>query len=104
MATKTASPVDHLRQAIVELSQAREGASHEVREHIDTAMQRLRDATDDLSERALDQATEFQEALESAGEDLRIELGRRGVRAQCSMSALTEISAEIRRCKAELTS
>jgi hypothetical protein len=104
MATKTASPTDHLRQAIDELAQAREGASHQVREHIDTAMQRVRDATDDLHARARDQATEFQEALESAGEDLRIELGRRGVRAQRSVSALTDISAEVRRRKAELTS
>ena len=104
MATKTTSPTEHLRQAIDELGQAREGASQQVREHIDAATQRVRDAADDLGSRARDQATEFQEALESAGEDLRIELGRRAVHAQRSVSALTEMSTEIRRRKAELTS
>jgi hypothetical protein len=102
MPTKTVSPADHVRQAIDELDQARGGASQQVREHIDTALRRLRDATDDFAAHARDEASDFQDALESAGEDLRIELGRRAVRAQRSLSGLNEISAEIRRRKAEL--
>jgi vacuolar-type H+-ATPase subunit H len=104
MATKTVNPADHVRQAIDELDQARDGASQQAREHIDTALQRLRDAADDLGTRARDQMSEFQDALESAGEDLRIEFGRRAVRAQRSTSALMEIGAEVRRRKAELSS
>ena len=103
MPTKTASPAVHVRQAIDELDQARDGASQQVRDHIDVALQRLRDVTDDLAAHARDQASEFQDALESAGEDLRVELGRRAVRAQRSVSGLNEISAEIRRRKTELT-
>ena len=104
MTTKTASPADHVRQAIDELDQAREGASQQAREHIDTALHRLRDAADDLGARARDQMSDFQDMLESAGEDLRIELARRAIRAQRSSSALTEISAEVSRRKAELIS
>lgn len=104
MATKTVSPADHVHQAIDDLDQARVEASQQVRDQIDAAITRLRDAADDLGTRARDQMGEFQEVLESASEDLRIELARRAVHAQRSVSALTEISAEVRRRKAELTS
>ena len=51
---------------------------------------------------ARDQTAEWQTALESAGDDVLRELGRRAVRAQRSPAALKDLSDEIRRRKAEL--
>ena len=103
MATKTITPVDHVKHAIDELDLARNGASDQTRERIDEVLAWLRDAADDLGTRAKDTAAEWQATLEAAGEDLRLEFGRRAVRAQQSTEALSEISAEVRHRKTELT-
>jgi hypothetical protein len=60
-------------------------------------------AADDLRHRGQDQAGDWQQTLEHAGEDLRVELGRRGVRAQSSPEALKDLAGEIRKRQAELT-
>lgn len=105
MATKTAavSPVDHVRKAIDELDEARAEAGQQARERIDSTIDRLRELAGDLSTRMKDQAGEFQDMLESAPDDLRLEFGRRVVRAQRTPEALTALAGEVRRRKAELT-
>ena len=105
MATKTAAarPVDHVRKAIEELDEARTEVGQQARARIDAAIERLREVTNDLGARVKDQAGEFQEMLDDAGDDLRLEFGRRAVRAQRTPEALTALAGEVRRRKAELT-
>ena len=57
----------------------------------------------DLRGRAEDEAHDFQSSLDRASEHLRVDLGLRAVRAQGSTEALTHLSSEIRKRKAELT-
>ncbi len=98
----TASTLDHLQHAATELDKAREQANHDVAHNIDAALTRIREAADDVRHRAQGQAGDWQEALEHASDDLRVELGRRGVRAQSSPEALKELAGEIRKRQAEL--
>jgi hypothetical protein len=70
---------------------------------LDQAADRIREFASELRSRADDEIHEFQSALDRAGEQLRVELGRRAIRAQGSPQALTQLSAEIRKRKAELT-
>ncbi len=98
----TASTLDHLQHAVKELGKARGQAGHDVAHNIDAALTRIREAADDVRHRAKDQAGDWQDTLEHAGEDLRVELGRRSVRAQSSPEALKELAGEIRKRQAEL--
>jgi hypothetical protein len=98
----TATTLDHLQHAATELDKARGQATHDVVHNIDAALTRIREAAADVRHRATDQAADWQETLEGAGDDLRVELGRRGVRAQSSPEALKELAGEIRKRQAEL--
>lgn len=100
----TESTLDHLQHAAKELDEARGQAGHDAVSNIDSALKRVRDAAADVRHRAQDQAGDWQETLEQAGDDLRLELGRRGVRAQTSPEALAELSGEITKRQAELVS
>jgi signal transduction histidine kinase len=105
--TPTPEPVkkgsgDYLLQALEDLGRAREQAQEEARTHIDSAVDRIRDAKNDLSTRARDEADDLQSRLDSASEDLRRELGRTAVRAQRTPEALTAMQAEIRDRKRKL--
>jgi hypothetical protein len=97
------SAVDHLQEALSSLDQARTAASGELRDQIDEATDRVREAVDDLRGRAGDELREIEDSLDRASDHLIVELGLRGVRAQRSTEALTKLSAEIRKRKAELT-
>jgi hypothetical protein len=46
---------------------------------------------------------DFESSLDRASDHLRVELGLRAIRAQGNTEALTQLSPEIRRRKAELT-
>ena len=93
---------DRLKDAVEDLDKARDQAGQQAKEGIDSAIARIREAASELGDRARDQTGEWQSALESAGDDLLRELGRRAVRAQRSPAALKDLSDEIRRRKAEL--
>lgn len=93
---------DRLKDAVEDLDKARDQAGHQAKESIDSAIARIREAASEIGDRARDQTGEWQSALESAGDDLLRELGRRAVRAQRSPAALKDLSDEIRRRKAEL--
>ena len=99
----TASTLDHLQHAATDLDKARGKASQDVSDNIDAALTRIREAADDVRNRAKDQAGDWQETLEQAGDDLRVEIGRRSVRAQTSPAALKELTGEIRKRQAELS-
>lgn len=99
----TMGSVEHLQEAIGEIDKARQSAQGEARGHLDRATDRLRTLASDMRERAGDEAHDFQSSLDRASEHLRIDLGLRAVRAQGSTEALTELSSEIRKRKAELT-
>ena len=98
----TATTLDHLQHAAKDLDKARGQAGQDVVHSIDAALKRIREAADDVRHRAQDQAGDWQETLEHAGDDLRVELGRRGVRAQSNPDALEELREEISKRRAEL--
>ncbi len=99
----TASTLDHLQHAATDLDKARGKASQDVADNIDAALTRIREAADDMRSRAKEQTDDWQQTLEQAGDDLRVEIGRRSVRAQTSPEALKELTSEIRKRQAELT-
>lgn len=94
--------LDYVQKAIEDLDKARKSAGEELRKTIDTAMERLRKATSDMRSRAGDEAADFEEVISRASEEVRRDLGRRAVHAQQTPEALTELSSEIRKRKAEL--
>ncbi len=100
---KHTTTLDHLQHAATELDKARGQASHDVTSNIDAALTRIREAADDVRHRAQDQVTDWQETLEHAGADMRVDLGRRAVRAQSTPEALAELTGEIEKRQAELT-
>jgi hypothetical protein len=66
-------------------------------------MERLRDAGKQLGARSQDQAGEQQKALDAAADDGLRDLGLMTIRAQHSPEALTELSAEIRKRRSQLS-
>lgn len=98
---KTAT--DRIQEVIGDVDKARQSAQGEARTRLDHAAERLRELASDVRERTEDEVREFQESLDRASEHLRVELGLRAIRAQSSTEALTKLSAEIRKRKAELT-
>lgn len=97
------SPVDYLQGALDELSKARERAGGDIREGIDSAIERTRDAMKEAGSDAQTQVTDWRTSLEKASDEVRRELGVLAVRAQRSPEALRAMSAEIRKRKTELT-
>jgi hypothetical protein len=97
------SPVEYLQGALEELGKARERAGGEIRDGIDSAMERTRDAMKEAGSEAQTQVSDWRGSLEKASEDVRRELGILAVRAQRSPEALRAMSAEIRKRKTELT-
>jgi hypothetical protein len=97
------SPVEYLQGALEELGKARERAGGEIRDGIDSAMERTRDAMKEAGSEAQTQVSDWRGSLEKASEDVRRELGIMAVRAQRSPEALRAMSAEIRKRKTELT-
>lgn len=95
--------IDHVQAAIAEIGKARQSAQGEARTQLDRATDRLGTLASDLRGRAEDEADDFQSSLDRASEHLRVDLGLRAVRAQGSTEALTHLSSEIRKRKAELT-
>jgi hypothetical protein len=96
------SSLDSLQQALDDLDSAREQAQHEVRASIDAAVDRIRDARNDLTTRAHHEAGDLQSRLEHASEEVRREIGRTAIRAQRTPDALTAMQAEIRDRKRKL--
>ena len=96
------TPVDYVQEAIGDIKKARESAAGEAGDQLDRAADRLREVASDLRVRAEDEVREFQSALDRASAQLRVELGRRAIHAQGSTAALTQLSAEIRKRRAEL--
>lgn len=97
------SPVEYLQGALDELGKARDRAQGDIREGIDSAIERTRDAMKDAGSEAQTQVADWRSSLEKASEDVRRELGVLAVRAQRSPEALRTMSAEIRKRKTELT-
>ena len=97
------SAVDRLQQATGDVERMTERASGDLRKNLDDAVGRMRDIAADLRKRAEDEATDLERTLEEATEDVRREVGRRAVRAQGSLEALSEMSAEIRRRRSQLS-
>ena len=95
--------VDYLEAALKDLGRARDKGGEEIRSSIDSAMDQIRDATRELGSRGQDQVSEWQKTLEGAAADAACEFGRIAIRAQRSPEALTELSREIRKRRAQLT-
>jgi uncharacterized protein YicC (UPF0701 family) len=102
-ARRQPSSLDYIQKALDDLDKARGRASDELRESIDSAIERLRHAASDLRSRAEDETSQWQQSLDRASEDVRRELGRRAVRAQRTPDALTELSTEIRKRRSQVS-
>jgi gas vesicle protein len=111
-ATKTApkpatgdgrSPSEYLKGALDELTKARERASGDIRDGIDSAIERTRAAMKDTGGDVHEQVSDWRSSLDKATDDVRRELGILAIRAQRSPEALRAMSAEIRKRKAEIS-
>jgi hypothetical protein len=100
--TSTRTPVDHLQDALEDLNRAREQAGEDVSASIDSARERITDASEELSDRGQGQLKDWREQFGSAADDALRELGRWAIRAQRSPEALTELSKEITKREAEV--
>jgi hypothetical protein len=100
---KDGAALDALQDAISDLDEAGRRAGGELRGQIEAITERLRGAAADLRDRATAQTKDFESSLERASEHLKVELGLRAIRVQDSPEALRQLSAEIRKRKAELT-
>ena len=103
VAKKGKSSLDYLQLALNDLDKARAQAQEEARVSIDEAVDRIREAAQELRGKAAEPARDFEERLEQVSEEARRELGKMAVQAQKSPEALAELSAEIRQRKHALT-
>ena len=97
-----ATPLEHLQHALEDLGRAREGASEQARDRIDAATDSVRDAATTFRSRAEELIAQWEEMLQREADDVLVELGKVAVRSQRSPGALRELSAEIRRRRAEI--
>lgn len=97
-----ATTLEYLQKAIEDIDHAREHASKDMRSSLDSAVDRMKDIAGDLRKRAEDEAADFQKTIEDTTEEMRRELARRAIRAQRSPDALKDLSAEIKKRKADL--
>ena len=97
------APVDYLQDALHDLDKAREKATDEVAASIDSAKERITDARADLAERRDERLQDWREQLSGAADDALCEFGRWAIRAQRSPEALTELSKEIAKRKAQVS-
>jgi len=97
------APMDHLQDALEDLDKAREQATDEVSGKIDSARDRINEAREDMSGRGHDQLAEWREQLETAADGALEELGRWAIRAQRKPEALDELSKEITKREAEVS-
>jgi len=110
-ATKTArkpatrdghSPAEYLQGALDDLNKARERATGDIRDGIDSAIERTRDAMKEAGTDAQEEVSHWRSSLDKATDEVRRELGV-AVRAQRSPEALRAMSAEIRKRKTEIS-
>lgn len=85
-----------------ELTKARERATGDIRQGIDSAIDRTRAAMKEAGAEAQDQISDWRGTLEKSTDEVRRELGILAVRAQRSPEALRAMSAEIRKRKTEV--
>ena len=97
------SRAGYLQGTLDELGQARERARGDIRDGIDSAIERTRDAMKDAGSEAQTQVADCRSSPEKASDDVRRELGILAVRAQRSPKSLRAMSGEIRKRKTELT-
>ena len=97
------APVDYLQDALHDLDKAREKATDEVAASIDSAKERITDARSDLAERRDERLQDWREQLSDAADEALCEFGRWAIRAQRSPEALTELSKEITKRKAQVS-
>lgn len=103
-AKRQKATADYLQDALEDLGKARDKAGEEVGARIDSAVERIKEAREDLTEQGRDQLSEWKHDLESAAEDARRELGLFAVRAQRTPEALDDLSEEITKRKAAVGS
>jgi hypothetical protein len=97
-----ATPLEYLEHALEDLGRAREGAGEQARDRIDAATDSARDAAPTFRSRAEELISQWEEMLQREADDVLVDLGKLAVRSQRTPGALRELSAEIRRCKADM--
>lgn len=96
------SSSERFQDALKDLDEARQRATGDARDAIDAATDRVREIAKDAADRAQEEMQDWQRALERAGDDVRQQLGIMAVRVQTTPEALTAMTAEIRKRKAQL--
>ncbi|MFP5364338.1 MAG: hypothetical protein ACLGI5_16585 [Thermoleophilia bacterium] len=97
-----ATTLEYLQRAIADIDQARTHAGKDMKSTLDGTIDRMKELASDFRRRAEDEAADWQKTIENTTEDMRRELARRAIHAQQSSDALSELSAEIKKRKAEL--
>ncbi len=109
----TDQTADYPEHALEDLTQTRQQAQEETQAVTESAVERTREALQDLKEAAegqakklrarhQDQTLEWQGRLQYASDDVLLEIGIKAVRAQRTSLALDAMADEIKRCKREL--
>ena len=91
-----------MQQASAEIDKACQEATADVRRSLDSALERMRDVSGELRQRAEDQTAEWQDALEHASDRARRQMGRRGIRQPRMPEALKGLSDGTRKQKTKL--
>lgn len=97
-----ATTLEYLQKAIDDIDRARQHASKDMKGSLDSAIDRMKDIAGDFRKRAEDEAADFQKSIEDTTEEMRRELARRAIRAQRTPDALTELTSEIKKRRAEI--
>lgn len=96
------SAAEYLEHAIDDLKEARDQAGAEIREKIDSAMTRARQALAEFRAGAGERKEEWRHMLEDASDEARRDIGIYAVRAQRSPEALKQLEGEVRERREDL--
>jgi len=91
-----------LQQALKDLDRLRDVSGDDVRRQVDSAVKRIRDVADDLRERSEERTATVEQAVGRVADQAWLQLGTLAIRGLRDADALTELSTEIRKRKAEL--
>lgn len=94
--------VRSVRQVIDELDRMRDQAGEDLRGRLDAASSRMREVAEDLRERADERSAPIEQAVSRVADEAWLQIATLAIRAQHDVDALTALSAEVRKRKAQL--
>jgi ElaB/YqjD/DUF883 family membrane-anchored ribosome-binding protein len=91
-----------LQQALDELAKLRDQSGGDLRKQLDSAVKRVREAGEELRERTDERTAAVERAVGRVADEAWQQLATIAIRAMSNPDALTELSGEIRKRKAQL--